>query len=634
MAGEIKHSWAGTVLTITSDSGTSSCDLKGEKGDDGCRGAQGVAGAGLIDDTLTKKGFAADAQAMGEQFNVVNGRIDNIIALPDGSTTADAELRDLRLSYDGVLYNSAGTAVRNSLFELDNRVAIAEDEIENLQSSQTQQTKRIVNLEKRFANEPFYIDDSTEATKVVPTGVMPYAAVNKVGGMSYKSRNLLEITATTQTKNGITYTINDNGSVNVKGTATALSILDLGEISKKLVPGKTYKMSGIHACRLHKADGTVSYPAGAFAYTSDTTAVYPYLQVASGVEITQTYYPMVIESTETNTSFEAYYSGLRNAEVTSIKSVGKNLLNEALFANTVGANYTKIENGQIHLVNTTGTTYTSNAILIPLKKGNYYLNMESNSVISGGFSVAIVSDGTKTQYLNGVSSKKLYFNVTSPITLSVRLTTDNTNKIGDSYANMWLTTLSDGEYTPYKENTLLIPTGARKIGYGLGINENCYNYIDWENKKFIRNVEKVTLTGSESWVQMSSQVSCFGISSFTKHATGANNFICDKLEFKGTGFQTTVYGFAASFNGYAQYKQYFYIQVPESVAAIGDVNAFKAWLTENPVELVYQIEPEEIDISEYLPDDNFIEVTEGGAVIAVNEYNYNASTEIEYMMGG
>ena len=42
MAGEIKHYWNGTVLTIVSDSGTSACDLKGEKGDDGCRGPMGV----------------------------------------------------------------------------------------------------------------------------------------------------------------------------------------------------------------------------------------------------------------------------------------------------------------------------------------------------------------------------------------------------------------------------------------------------------------------------------------------------------------------------------------------------------------------------------------------------------------
>ena len=44
MSGQITHEWNGTVLTVTSDSGTTSCDLKGEKGDTGIRGAQGVAG--------------------------------------------------------------------------------------------------------------------------------------------------------------------------------------------------------------------------------------------------------------------------------------------------------------------------------------------------------------------------------------------------------------------------------------------------------------------------------------------------------------------------------------------------------------------------------------------------------------
>ena len=42
--GNIYHEWNGTILTITSDSGTSSCDLKGAKGDTGIRGAQGAKG--------------------------------------------------------------------------------------------------------------------------------------------------------------------------------------------------------------------------------------------------------------------------------------------------------------------------------------------------------------------------------------------------------------------------------------------------------------------------------------------------------------------------------------------------------------------------------------------------------------
>lgn len=44
MAGTITHYWDGTTLVVTSDSGTSACNLKGSSGDTGVRGPQGPAG--------------------------------------------------------------------------------------------------------------------------------------------------------------------------------------------------------------------------------------------------------------------------------------------------------------------------------------------------------------------------------------------------------------------------------------------------------------------------------------------------------------------------------------------------------------------------------------------------------------
>ena len=61
MAGEIKHSWHGTVLTITSDAGTSSADLQGARGAEGIRGPQGRCGLLLNPDgTVDYNGYATE----------------------------------------------------------------------------------------------------------------------------------------------------------------------------------------------------------------------------------------------------------------------------------------------------------------------------------------------------------------------------------------------------------------------------------------------------------------------------------------------------------------------------------------------------------------------------------------------
>lgn len=61
MSGTITHKWDGTILTITSDSGTSSMDLKGEPGDLGPRGPQGPAGVIINPDgQVSLEGFATE----------------------------------------------------------------------------------------------------------------------------------------------------------------------------------------------------------------------------------------------------------------------------------------------------------------------------------------------------------------------------------------------------------------------------------------------------------------------------------------------------------------------------------------------------------------------------------------------
>lgn len=107
MAGTIEHSWNGTVLTIKSDSGTSSMDLKGATGDDGSRGPQGPAGEGTINSVNGKIG---DVQLTYEDVGAASAThkhtAEDVGALPDTYiapvTTVNNKTGEVRLTYSDV----------------------------------------------------------------------------------------------------------------------------------------------------------------------------------------------------------------------------------------------------------------------------------------------------------------------------------------------------------------------------------------------------------------------------------------------------------------------------------------------------------------------------------------------------
>lgn len=300
---------------------------------------------------------------------------------------------------------------------------------------------------------------------------------------------------------------------------------------------------------------------------------------------------------------------LRSAPVTEVKSVGANLWDEQW---SLGQIY--IESGN---PSPDGTRIISKNF-IPLDGDTeYHFSYDDNGNVFYCYDENYSFIGVKYQWDNKFT--------TLPNTRYVKFMLPSaygTTYNNDIMLNKGSTALP---YTPYVEHTLPIPTAVQALdGYGEGVNESVYNYIDLEKKQFVKRVGNVDL-GTLDW-KYSTSASAFFVE-IKDGKYGSNNALMPKYsKVNGEAIFTTDKAFTFGSNFIGGGSCSFVIHD----TAYTDVATFKAAMS--GVMLYYELAtPVVTDISGLITSDNLLSIQGNGILTFENEYGYAVPSTVEYI---
>ena len=498
---------------------------------------------------------------------------------------------------------------------------------------------------------------STAYRSIVPNGVEPFAKVNKIGGMTYKSRQLIPFPYYYQGEkvlNSVTWNFTENG-ITASGTQNKSNALVLYDFSTPITLNGTYTASTNKAlpssCVLYLVFdddlGHVEFFASGKIVETKTinnrkcTSIRLWLGTGSTFN-GENYLFMLNEGTSA-LPFEPYFEGLRSASVSELKSEGANLFNyDNVFTDIkVGNNVIDIDRVSYYVdlfTNTvgSGTTFPieQRDKLLYLSEGAIYAYYDMESEAKDKelclFKVDITTGQTKQtfQLKNG---EVRYVTEETKGYYTVRKYNNQPSKI----SNLVISRTPQTKYIPYMSDTLAIPEAVKSLaGYGLGVNAEYYNYIDFERKVFVQNVYRKVFDGTEHIVVSLRPAGHYRYAIRVvpyKAPDVAGDIIVICNHYPSTSTYRTNDRFEDGIS--ASNENLFLVDTAVQVDNVDDIKAkLKAWYDEgNPLIVDYILEtPIETDISAYLTDE-YIEVEGGGTVTAVNEYGYDVPTNISYL---
>lgn len=494
-------------------------------------------------------------------------------------------------------------------FTPDGYSDLVQNVAENTAKIDTVIEKAELNIKNTASGEIIHITDSADSK------VLEFGLHGKAEQKQYSGKNLLQNTAITRTLNGVTFTVNEDKSVTVKGTATAWTEVLVHNKKETFKKGETYVFtSGSKTwnpcCFLTGLDGTTEWRIDGFSCTpTEDVTVMCGIYVGSGITVDETFYPMIRKASITDGTYETYVGGKpspspdypQDIEVAGesgsveVKSVGENLLNmaDAKGGNNSGIDVVVKKDGSYTYAGTANGTniniwllgsYNNTSILFTLKAGKYYIK-----------GVNLYYDGSSV-FVSGRNGGILILSKDTPVG-GVRAVSAVTGNTYDE-VHYPIIALSDKEvpWQPYKETTSTISTPDGLAGIN-GVYDEVVKYADGSGKRFQR-VGKSVIDGSKRFETSTSNHSencmmayCNGLpKGLDTNLGSATQGYCDKFQMIDAVYNpnTDIEGVGVHYIA-GEASSRFEIRIRKDRLSSVDVAGIKAWLAENPVTVYYRL---------------------------------------------